>query len=214
MKILALIALYKRPEVVEFCVQELRKLDVTPLFILSPDDPHYSKLKKIISDFHYIEFPNYPLGLKMNMGVAASLQMEYDYFMNMGSDDVIEPRILDEMKPYFNNGDKLIGYNSCFVVNFKTKEKFYLENVCKEYPIGAGRMIHRSIIDDMVTMQRYNLYEDDIMAGLDGNSSKRIKFATGIEPKIIFTKNPPVTDYKTNTNINPIPQIWRHLQKI
>jgi len=115
MKVVILIALWKRPEIVKFTVRELKKtiaassMELIPLFILSPEDPNYKELLKIIGDFKYLEFKNYPLGAKMNDGIRSSLLLDYDYLMNFGSDDVIEPRYFDEIMTLCQSKEPIIG---------------------------------------------------------------------------------------------------------
>jgi glycosyltransferase involved in cell wall biosynthesis len=210
MKILTLIPLWKRPEVVRFIVERLPE-HVTPLFLISPEDPNYQELKEIIHIYRYIDIKNDPLGRKMNVGVKSSLQIDYDYLMNLGSDDVLDQRYFDEIQLYLDKNSPFFGYDSCFVVGFKNHDRYYLKNKCVEYPIGAGRMIRRDVVEQIAD---WGMYTPEKNQGMDGDSTNRIRFATGVVPEIIRTENPPITDYKTNTNINPIPMICRHMKKI
>lgn len=220
MKALILIPLWKRPEVVRFTIKELKttiteaKIDLEPLFILSPEDPNREELLEIIEGFKFIQFQNYPVGAKMNAGINAALRLEWDYLMNFGSDDTIKSQYFTDILPYLQAKEPFLGLDSCFVVDFKTKKRYYLANVAKEYPIGAGRMLSRQLVEKVVKEQRFNIYTNECNAGLDGDSTKRIRACTEVTPLVLFTNNSPVTDYKTNTNINPIQIICRHLTTI
>ena len=81
-------------------------------------------------------------------------------------------------------------------------------------PIGAGRMIHRSILDKLAS-KKLNLYDNFANDGMDTGSEQRITKFTKVEPLLIDTKKEPlILDIKTATNINPFILIKRRAENI
>jgi hypothetical protein len=223
MKILILIPLWKRPEVVELCFKGLQwfrykvNWDIQVLAILCPYDPELEKLEKLCGlwNIDHCYYPNQPLGEKHNAGINYALQhFDFDYLMNFGSDDLIHPYIAALYRPYFDQKTPIFGINSLFFYDFDTKRTFFFKTYTEDYAIGAGRMISREVLDKM-KLRGIEMYENSIMRSCDGNSANRIQNWTGIKNTVINCgKFPYIVDVKTATNINHITQIESHKTQI
>jgi hypothetical protein len=215
MKILAIIPVWKRPDILEICVDGLKHIPVEPLFVLSKEDRYLPEIEKILKDHWTCFETNWPVGRKLNSGINLALkEFKFDYLMNMGSDDIISPELFDIYQPYFDKKEKLFGVNNLYIMNYINKEVMFVENYNIERPIGAGRMIHRSVLTTM-KRRKYQIYENTCSHGMDTNSQLRITQYAQIEAKVINTgRDPLILDIKTATNINPYPQMVRLSDKI
>ena len=101
MKIIANIPCWKRPEVVRLMLQYIPDW-LTPVFCVSPEDPHVDELVSSIKLYGHdvVMTPNEPLGLKQNKLISyIKCNYEFDYMMHLGSDDIINPNILSLYMP-------------------------------------------------------------------------------------------------------------------
>jgi len=150
-----------------------------------------------------IYYPNLPVSDKMNAGIAyVHKHYEYDYLMNFGSDDLIHPDIEELYKPYFNKQFKLFGINTLYFHDLATGDTIFFDTYNTNGSIGAGRMIHRSVIDWFV-FETIPLYEHGLNCGLDTSSAMNIKRNLHLYDVIIDSGEfPYIVDIKTDTNIN------------
>lgn len=203
MKILMIVPVYKRPEIVRAAYDSIKRLPVERLFIVSPEDQFLKENMKTLKSDTIVEYSNAMLGMKHNAGIKFALDnMEFDYMMNCGSDDLICPTLLDLYKPYMEAEEKFFGIDSCYFFDTLTGNTVYIMNYNEGYPIGGGRMIHRSVIEQMYK-EKVPLYANQRMSGLDSNSQNRIFDTLGIRPITIpVNGHPYLVDLKSGTNIN------------
>jgi hypothetical protein len=215
MKILTVIPVWKRPDILKICVDGLKHIPVKPLFIISPEDRYLPEIKKILKNHHTCQYPNWPVGRKLNAGInLAYKEYRFDYLMNLGSDDIISPKLFDVYRPLFEKQKLFFGVNNLYIMNYVNKKVMFVENYNIKRPIGAGRMIHRSVLTKMMR-KKENLYDNECSHGMDTNSEQRILHFTQVRPKVIKTgKDPFILDIKTATNINPFPQMIRRSDEI
>jgi hypothetical protein len=217
MKILILIPLWKRPEVVDIVFRNLAlfrrkvKWEIEVLAILCPDDPNLKALELLCKkyDVYKCYFKNSPLGMKMNAGINFAMKkFKFDYLMNFGSDDLIHPRIELLYKKAFKSKVQVFGIDSLFFYDLLTKKTFYFKTYTyRGMVVGAGRMIRRDVLESM-QKKNIGLYEDEIERSCDGNSSERMKLWLKIPNTVINSGEfPYIVDIKTNTNINHITHI-------
>lgn len=139
MKILAFVAVWKRPEITERCFRGIKKLGL-PIFAVVSEDWAEELCKKYGADF--VRTSNTPLGKKFNTGLEAALKKDFDYLFTIGSDNLINPKLLDIYKYYMEKGTGLIGIDKCyFVQNEEAKHVDYQQQI-----IGACRMISKDAL--------------------------------------------------------------------
>lgn len=211
MKILMLIPVWKRPEILRLFLWRMQAVipdyaELMPLFILSPEDPHLQVIEKFIDDYACVYYPNEYLGDKLNAGMLAAMDYQWDYLMGMGSDNIYTPLMWNLYEDYFETGERYFGLNSFYVYDIINNRAALFDKYVDEPKlggIGAGRVIHRSLIEDDPM-----IYRTKTNQGMDGFSAWTLA-QRGYIMNIIETGELPVMlDVKTNTNINHSAMIW------
>jgi len=113
---------------------------------------------------------------------------EWEWFMQLGSDDFLLPGgaevIVENMAQY-----KFACFDSLFFFQKDTR----LGTELKGYRCGAGRYIHRSIVD------RVDLMWNDRVKGCDGYSAGRVHTLTG--ERLRTMKGTYIADVKSDINV-------------
>lgn len=139
MKILAFVAIWKRPEITERCFKGIKKLGL-PIFAVVSEDWAEELCKKYKAD--YVRTENTPLGKKFNVGLEGALKKDFDYLMTFNSDTLINPELLKIYEHYMNQGIGLIGVDKVYFIQGKEcKRVDYQEQI-----IGAGRLISKDAL--------------------------------------------------------------------
>lgn len=145
----------------------------------------------------YIISPNKPLGKKWNFGLQYAKNHDFDYLIIIGSDDIFSSDLWD----YYRTLD--VHYFGILDIYFLEDKKIkycpgFMQNRFGE-PHGAGRAIHRSVLDAC----DWKLWDDEINIGLDASMTetlRRFKFESEF---IRLTDNGFVAlDIKTNENLH------------
>lgn len=143
MKILLLIAVWQRLDITELVYKHLKKVlpDNVDVLIVGSEPDHKKLATKY--KFQYCEYEN-KLGAKLNYALSVALKSEWDYLMQIGSDDIIHPDLFQEYKKYY--GLPVFGIDKCYMHEHATGEtKLFSYN--REAILGAGRMISRHAIE-------------------------------------------------------------------
>lgn len=202
--------MFGRPEIVRLFLEGYKRLknyhhEISLVCILSPvDDRFYNLLLRMCTDAgaECCIFPNKPLGLKKIAGLKfACKYFDFDYLMELGSDDIVNPELIDLYKPYMEKKFDFFGLSSLYFVNWETREAMFVKNYNDGQTFGAGRMLHRgSIITE-------ELWPKDADCGLDTAMTGILK-DKGIRETVIDSGDKPmIIDIKSNTTINH----WKHL---
>jgi hypothetical protein len=201
LKICLYVAIWKRPEVTVACLHNIKRLveyrpelfEIIPHFVLSED---WAERLCEEFGFAFTRSQNNPLGRKMNKGIREALKYDFDWLVQLGSDDFIEPKVLDYYWPHFQH-ERFFGMRHLLVMDGRTGD---MMSVGTHNVFGAMRCIHRSLLDKTMKSQGW-LWEAKLNRALDGSSMKSIEKQTGEIPKPV---NVPVFlfDYKTSENIN------------
>jgi hypothetical protein len=148
-KILILIAVHGRHNITKQCYNALQKFikqtgHQYQVLVVGNDQEH-----KIIAEHHGFKFfwyENFPVGRKLNAALTHAMQFDWDYLMQLGSDDIILPGIMQHYQPYFDTGTDVFGVDNCIFVHQETgRAKWFKYN--KPDIIGAGRCISRKAIE-------------------------------------------------------------------
>jgi hypothetical protein len=122
---------------------------------------------------HYIHHQNLPLGKKWNAGLKYCQQLNFDFLLALGSDDIISTSALDVYKRYADEGYEYIGWKDFYLINTEKKIMKYwkgYEGKRSGESVGAGRLISRNILEQL----DFKLWNDNKNKGLDGTFTKRI----------------------------------------
>ena len=141
-KILILIPVWKRPEITKICFNGLDRLrEHRSLDVLA-----------VISEVEYIDlcndhkvdhtfFENQPLGRKKNHGLKVALESDWDYLIEINSDDLISNKLIDIYDSCTD--DYLALRNFCFVDSV-TLEVRQVESATA---YGIGRRYSRKAVE-------------------------------------------------------------------
>jgi len=220
-KIGIVIPVWERPEVLQVVVKNLEHFvkktyyDFRVCHVLSATDKYFDKNMEICLKAKYdkkiIFANNNYLGHKHNVGIK-ELMKDCDYVMNLGSDNLIHPAIMDLYKPYIDKKEPFFGVN-CVYFYEKGEKPFFYSYYNHPHLVGCGRMIHKTVLKTV--FQKFKgLYLPAINRGMDTQSEKRIN-QLGIKPVSIEVGTfPYFVDIKSETNITPIARIKNYPARI
>lgn len=141
-KILILIPIWKRPEITEICFSGLDRLrsyrpNVEVLAVISEEE-YIGRCNA--HNIEYTFFENQPLGRKKNHGLKVALTKEWDYLMELNSDDLIKNELLDI---YDNFSDDYLAIGNFCFLDSKTLE---LRQLKSKTAYGIGRRYSRKAV--------------------------------------------------------------------
>lgn len=195
--LLIYLAVWRRPEITELCfmgIDRLRKhpaYNIQALAVISEPEmiPLCTKynVKWIMTD-------NFPLGRKKNKGLIETSNFEFDYLMEIGSDDLITNELLDSYIPYFHKYD-FFGISDAAYIESENLACRRL--IFHKSTYGAGRCMSRRLLEDM----NWNIWDNNLQRGLDNNSTLRIGTKGYTFYKVPPMDVPGVIDVKSQENL-------------
>lgn len=151
MKLLILIAVHGRHHITELCYRGLNHLiENAPQFdirVLIVGDCQQHKAMALQNKYHWYEHKNLPLGQKLNAALSHAMQWDWEYMMQLGSDDIMLPELLAAYEPYFNSVVPVFGVNNIFFIEHSTQRIQFFRYDNPSIIIGAGRCISRQAIE-------------------------------------------------------------------
>jgi hypothetical protein len=193
-----LILTYKREQMTRRCFDGISRIidvfrtvgvDVEPLIGVDNEQNHLTAIEHGFEA--YFSEPT-PIGRRMNELMERA--GEYDYLMQMGSDDFIDDDLCLILAAWMLSGAGMFGVNRMYIVNGYTGE---VKRVSQTLVFGAGRCIRRDLVDKSLP-----LWEDAQCSGLDGQSQTKVFRSTGVGCVSVNTPRPMLYDVKSNFNIN------------
>ena len=196
-KLLIYLAVWKRPEITEICFMGINRLkslgihEIEALAVISEESmiPICEKY-----GIDYCFYKNEPVGEKKNFGLAEAYKKEWDYLIEIGSDDVLRNEYLEVMSPYFGKHD-LLGIGHVLYINSE-------DGACRRYQtktsFGCGRAISRKAIQKVGT----KIWSDKLNKGMDNNSNFFLA-RRGVMEKKVVSSEPLAIDIKGPDNIWP-----------
>lgn len=206
MKIILYLAVWQRPEITEICFMGIQRLmqrkdfDISAFAVISEES-----MKPLCDKYgiEYCVFNNFPLGEKKNNGLNEVMKKDFDYLIELGSDDLIKDEVIDAYKPYFGVRDFLSLTSVCFINS---------ENgACKVTEprtfFGLGRAISKEGIKKAALRKdgKYRLWKSYLNKGLDNDSAFRLAFAGVLEKRV--RTEPIVIDIKSAVNLHGFEKI-------
>lgn len=193
-KLLFFLAVWKRPEITEICFMGLNRLKNTGLFpmeffaVLS-EESMIPLCEKYGVDWCMHE--NYPLGAKKNYGLSQAMKKDFDYMVEIGSDDLLKNEFLN-LYPWDRD---LMALGDFLMLNTEDGECRRLSK--REGHYGVGRAISKSALEKVAP-----IWPDKYSNGLDNRSTFHIA-RKGILEKRYFAEEPVAIDLKSAVNIWP-----------
>ena len=196
MKLLIMIPVWGRPEITSLTIRSLEcsppPFDYRAVFVVSKEDPHYETLCRLIPLHQRFETPNFPLGRKRNQGLTYALGFDWDYMVEMGSDNVWTPKLWEFLMPSFDKTRPMFGIKNLHYYNSLTDKAVFVAGYHigwedRVTAIGPGRCIRRDIVERSVF-----LWDENAQFGMDGHSANRVTKRTGVRADVIDNGKEPV----------------------
>jgi hypothetical protein len=196
-KLLIYLAIWRRPEITELCFMGLNRLrkhpayDIDALAVIS--EPEMISLCNQYG-IKWIMHENLPLGKKKNAGLLAASVYDFDYLMEIGSDDLITDSLLTQYIEYLGKYD-FFGISDAAYIESET-------GICRRLitdksTYGAGRMISRKVLEKVA----WRLWNDNLNRGLDNDSVRLIEHNGFKFYKVPPMNAPGVIDVKSDENL-------------
>ena len=203
MKLLIYTAVWKRPEITEICFMGIKRLQnyslsfhVKPFAVISEESmiPLCEKY-----GVEWCMCDNHPLGAKKNFGLSQLRDKDFDFMIEIGSDDLILGELFDQYQKFFVKYD-FFGVSDAAYINAETLECARLQS---DAVYGAGRAISKKALEQM----DYSLWGNR-NRGMDKASLTSL-YESGIRYwQIPAIEYPCVIDIKSSVNIWPF-RIYR-----
>ena len=147
-KVAIFFACHKRLEVLKICLDGIERLkrenkdiEFVPFAVYSGKaEGDLLEKYKVRS----LKFSNEYLGHKKNAGLKELMKLDWDYMLEIGSDDIISSKLIEMYKPLWERGDNCFGVRSCYFIEPSTGRASFWSH---EYAIGAGRCIKKTVFD-------------------------------------------------------------------
>ena len=172
MKVLIYFAVHQRLEILKVCLAGIKRLqkhstaiEYIPFAVCS------TKKESTVLSHHGVQniiHPNQPLGAKKNAGLRAALLLEWDYLLELGSDDLIHESLMDAYLTYMQSGVDFFGVRKVMFYDTISKQVAQWEN---GFVIGAGRMIKRSVFTNVKNKVRIRIlkhFANEHLLGIPG----------------------------------------------
>lgn len=225
-KISIVVPLWGRPEVFRLVARQLVNChtpwweagyEVKFVFIVSPEDRHKESLLELcekVADCvggrfcEISECSNEFLGAKHNYAFELATQSNPDYVMNLGSDDLLHPAILDFYKPMMDINWPIFGLKGCYFYSPAEAAFYFRYADDNPHALGAGRMISR---DALKHMQQHNipLYRPTAQRGLDTISAIALMQQDFHQQVLEPGEFPFIVDIKSDVSITSIERLLR-----
>lgn len=184
------IPLWKRPKITEICFLGLKRLrkkfNLSVLAVISEEE-----MKGLCERYgvDYVMTDNTYLGRKKNFGLKALKDSEFDYLLEIGSDDLILDELIED---YQTIGHDFFGIQD--IAFYDTESGDCVRHQKKSTLYGAGRMISRNLIEKF----DFNLWDDKLNRGMDNSSHYKLcvkgkaryfQVPVGEHPKVLSLKS-------------------------
>lgn len=145
MKVLIFLAVWKRPEITEICfmgLNRLRKNSRLPVeaFAVISEESMIPLCEKY--GIKYTFYKNEPLGEKKNHGLNEAMKLDWDYLIEIGSDDLLKDELLVKYEPLMGKYD-YFGTKDSVIINSKDGRCRRLQS---DTVYGLGRCISRNVL--------------------------------------------------------------------
>lgn len=202
-KLLIFLAVWKRPEITEICfmgISRLRKKqpDLQAFAVIS-EESMIPLCEKYGVD--WCMYKNDPLGEKKNYGLTQAMKKEFDYLIEIGSDDLLKDEFL-ELYPFTHS---VYGLRDFAVIDTETGECRRQND--RHAQFGLGRAISKTALEYARCADgMYRLWSDKISHGLDNNSNFFL-CKKGFLPKRVSAPEPVAIDLKSAVNLWPFSRV-------
>ena len=190
MRIVFFLACWKRPEITELCFMGLNRLmeydpkrfQCSAFAVIS--EPEMVPLCKRYG-IDYLEYENKPVGMKKNAGLQEVLKKDFDYLIELGSDDLILNELLDCYEPAMKEGRDFIGSRDLLMIDSIDGNCRTL-NFDGETAQGLGRCLSKRLLQcftgNVHVKAHTNIIDDDSVINPGETGFLDIKTVKAYEP--------------------------------
>lgn len=153
MKVIFFLACWKRPEITELCFMGLKRLmkhnkvKSSALAVISEEEM-IPLCKKYGIDF--IVYENEPVGRKKNAGLDEVLKRDFDYLIELGSDDLISDKLIDIYLPFMERGEDFFGSRHYLFIDGPTGQgRDWNCEPDENFNPGLGRCMSKKLLQTM-----------------------------------------------------------------
>lgn len=150
MRIIFFLACWKRPEITELCFMGLKRLmKYKPekfqcsAFAVISEESMIPLCEKY--DIEFLMYNNDPVGMKKNAGLSKVLEKDFDYVIELGSDDLILNEVLDLYLPHMKKGEDFFGCKNLLMIDAtdgNARQWFYDPDLVQ----GLGRCMSKKLL--------------------------------------------------------------------
>lgn len=146
MKFLIFLAIWKRPEITEICfvgLNRLRERSRFPIecFAVISEESMIGLCEKY--GIKWTFYKNEPLGEKKNHGLTEAMKLEWDYLIEIGSDDLVKDELIEIYSEYAGKYE-MFGSKDAVIIDSETGRCRRLQS---DTVYGLGRCISRKIFE-------------------------------------------------------------------
>lgn len=146
MKLLVFLAVWKRPEITEICFVGLNRLIKNSRYPIEAFAVISEESMIPLCDKYNIKwtfYKNEPVGEKKNHGLNEAMKLEWDYLLEIGSDDLVKDELIELYAPNFGKYD-LFGTKDAVIIN---SEDGMCRRLKSDTTYGLGRCMSRKAVD-------------------------------------------------------------------
>lgn len=213
-KVLILTCTWERPEITEIFVNYLLSVQdkTKSIFeyvniVIDSEKSNLKVFENRLDSFNYHNFSNTPISNKWNYGVSLTKDIDFDYILFLGSDDIIDQNVMLEYHNKMKDGIDFIGIIDMYVFNYLSGQIYYWKGYRKSTgregeTIGLARCFSKKTIEQL----NYTPWASNINKGLDKTLNNNIKNINNLKiSKIKLTDiNGFSCDIKSNLNITKL----------
>lgn len=177
------LAVWKRPEITELCFMGLKRLmghcGGSALAVIS-EKSMIPLCKRYGID--YCEHENQPLGAKKNFGLNEAMKRDFDYLVELGSDNLILCGMMDKYKPLMQSGEDYFGGTKLYFVDATNGHTRSYEAFESQYGygFGLGRCMSYRLLESVGAKVKMEMHEtcingeDIFVAGTIGWANEKV----------------------------------------
>lgn len=218
MKICIITAVYKRPEIFKIFAESIKQLNGNIVVCVAGSEG--DKSRKMVEEygFEYVETPNKPLGVKWNEAAILSSQTDADYYLLMGSDDIINQPFLDWYIKLAQKGWEYIYCIDGYFYDTVSKKSLYWSGYNKSrarsklrLALGCGRMLSKRLMNRANWRPWLSHKLHDLLdTSFDEKMNLREDFSIGVRCE---NTDMCILDIKSSTNMTPFAR-WENCKYI
>jgi hypothetical protein len=193
-KLLFFLAVWKRPEITEICFMGLNRMKRSGLMPMEFFAVISEQTMIPLCEKYGVEWcmhENLPLGAKKNYGLSQAMKKDFDYLVEIGSDDLLK----NEFLSLYDWDRDVMALADFIMLNTEDGECRKLSKRDAYY--GVGRAISKKALSSLSS-----LWTDKLNHGLDNQSTFALA-RKGFLEKRVSSPEPVAIDLKSAVNIWP-----------